>query len=95
MLFPNQRYKFAIPNGNPARSILIVGGQEYASGQSRKSDVWRLTVPAEYVGKVEDKTECSSYGAVRRVLANAFCGGDESQAEDCISSIDGDDASSP
>lgn len=86
MLIPNQRYKFVAPNGDPAHPILIAGLQRYSSGQSRKSDIWMLTVPAKHVGKVEDKTECGSYGEVRRVLARAF-GIDESQVEACISPV--------
>lgn len=77
MLIPNQTYQFVPPEGDTTKPIKIDGLQEYSPEQSRKVDVWAFTVPDAYASKLQDGTECRSYGEVIRTLAAAFCDGDE------------------
>lgn len=80
---PNQRLEFTPPGGSEA--IVIWGLQDYSPRQTPKSDVWRLMVPAAYVGILPDGTEFSSFGQVSVTLARAFCGGDQAMASALIS----------
>jgi hypothetical protein len=80
----NQPYKFTPPNGDPAEHILILGWQDYAPGQSRQCDSWQLKVPQIYAERLEDQTECDSYGEVHRLLADVFFAGDVAQVANFI-----------
>ncbi|PSM15854.1 hypothetical protein C7T96_23120 [Nitratireductor sp. StC3] len=77
MLIPNQTYQFVPRDGDITKPIIIAGLQGYSPGQSRKVDVWAFTVPDAYRSKLQDGTECRSYGEVIRTLAAVFYDGDE------------------
>ena len=91
----NQRYEFTPPYGDPTQPILVFGVQEYSPGQSRECNLWRLKVPDAYAGKLDDQTECDSYGSVCRLLAGIFFGGDVAQVVNFIVPAGGDDAPRP
>jgi hypothetical protein len=78
MMIVEQRHVFRPPDGLGG-PIVIVGMQEYSPGQTSKATRWSLGVPKEYRDRIPDRTECSSYGEVRRTLARCFFDGDEKQ----------------
>jgi hypothetical protein len=80
----NQTYEFRPPDGDPDHPILIHGLQEDSPGQSRKVDIWKVTVPPEYAAEFGNRDEFGSYGAMVRALAGLFCGGDENAAANLL-----------
>jgi hypothetical protein len=91
----NQRYEFRPPGGDPAQPILIFGIQEFSPGQTQECDLWRVKTPQAFADKLEGQTECDSYGAVCRLLAGAFFGGDVARVADFIAAIGEKDAQTP
>ena len=85
----NQRYEFWPPRGDSTQPILILGLQDFSPSQSQTCNLWRLKVPDAYQGKVEDQTECDSYGLVCRLLASAFLDGDIAQVANFIVPVGG------
>jgi hypothetical protein len=77
MMIPNQQYEFTPSNGDPTRPIVILGLQEYSPGQTRKVDVWKLVLPAEYAPQFGGHVEFPHFSSMLTALANHFCGGDE------------------
>jgi len=86
MLITTQTYAFTPPGGDPRSPIMIFGLQEYEPGQSRKVDVWRLSVPAEVETSLPTGTEFYTFAGVTRILAQLFCDGDESAVAQLIES---------
>jgi hypothetical protein len=86
----NQRYEFWPPGGDCTQPILVLGLQDFSPDQSQTCNLWRLNVPDAYLGKVEDQTECDSYGSACRLLASVFFGGDIAQVANCIVPVGGD-----
>lgn len=76
MIMGNQRYRFVPPGGKNASPILIVGVQDYSSGQQKKVHAWRFEVPATYQDALPDGTECDSYAAACGHLARLYFDGD-------------------
>lgn len=76
----NERYGFTPPGGSA--EIRIQGAQKYSPGQTRKNDIWLVSCPDEYAGKLRKLGMGESYGSyaeVIKVLADAFCNGDLSK----------------
>ncbi len=80
MMIQNQSYGFTPPGGSS--EIRITGAQRYSPGQTKKSDIWLVSCPEEYAGRLRKLGQGESYGSyaeVLKVLADAFFDGDVSR----------------
>lgn len=80
MIIQNESYGFTPLGGSV--EIRIQGAQRYSPGQARKNDIWLVSCPDEYAGRLRKLGKGESYGSyaeVLKVLADAFYDGDQSK----------------
>ncbi len=73
-MIPNRMYEFTPPNGDPSRPIVVLGLQDYSPGQTQKTDIWKLDLPAEHAAQFAGHVEFDSY------KSKAILQGDEAVA---------------
>jgi hypothetical protein len=76
MVVTNARYEFVPESPICGEPMRIVAHRDCPPGQKRERTVWLIRVPQAYRDRMADRHECTSYVAVIRDLATAFCNGD-------------------